>query len=1105
MAKTSPGTPSSPGFKGKTPVTMDVEKIIELANEHARLKLVVSNLKKEIPLSQKVIDDKKIERDKIKDKRKAEYKTLDNEIGLLISRQIIQQDLLKENVALLREIEKTINNVGNIAASKNLPPRATPEELDKAKKEKERKEKEEERVKKEKEEKDKIDAEKKEALVLLRRLSKGDTTLTAEEKQLAFKYEDELTSKIDDEDKKEKAEAKKKKDIRTKIAETLSKDGEAELETAEKIHLMKDGEAEEVGKVLSKLNKEQADKIQKEEDDKKAVIQKEQEKQNTINIIVNILVLDNKITNPDQEKFYTENKADIDAKVLKAKEELLNTQKASVLEKLSEETALTAEEQKIYNTNKSELDAKIVDVLKTKLAAARTASDTTLITKYETAIESRLRLSKKTMEDYEPLIKRFTENTKHINELEAKSKLSVGQQQLLNDLKQEKNEIYASLDKFGPSGRGFADLEVARNDLAKTSQEFNKTFKSKYFGAKIVGVFAGMFGSKWSAVKETEATAGAQAKMTNARYKYDKIRENLMNVFIGEEYAVREAFGQDLKNLNPANEVALNDFINSIGKKFIDDEYQNLEKAKNILEGTVRGSAMRRFGQWYSQGGPYKNIKNPVLRKVLNRVTSGLVLSSAIFLLPGVGAGAAFGSYLGYRATRAAVSGTVGESAALGVATLYGGKLNDKGEFTKFAKTRDEEFAESRRKFVQLMSERRGKEEKSPLVTPTMMQTLNQEHAKTISNYMNSQGNARRAEMWTRIIAGGATAAFMTQLIPNPTTINPNPIVVPKPDNFSEPRVVVDTDHVNHGGGMRAPIENHLNDNEIPKEGILDLDNESGPKLDDTVLPDPASDKLADIDNSASDAIDQKIALYKQYSDPGSEGDFYRSRGLDVMGKELGTRGQITQVNDGTISYYVKGYEHLARGNGDWRPLEDAPFYKEYHLAHDNYLNAQDQIKTLEADKIKLKIDALQDNNPNTGSVEDNIDNSPKAATGNIETKIIPETPEQHTDKLVDQIYGHDTGLGHESGVDSQEWQSVKDMPANKFLRNYRTNIDDTYANTKYDIPEQNKFADTILEKAEKYNMKPKAGGLFSNAETLEHFVDRISKAELENKTQSSK
>ncbi len=1097
----------------KTPDNLTPSAQNELVKEIIRLESLMESLEQEIKESRSRGLTAANKRDKIKDKTKKEYTTFSNEIKKEIKIQGTKRDKIDEIKSVLRELKGKSMDVDNIAVSKKHPPKSTPEELDKAKKALEKKKEEEERAKLEKEEKDKINAEKKEALELLRRLSKGDDTLLDEEKKLAFKYEDELTSKIDDEDKKEKAEAKKKKDIRAKIAETLSKDGEAELEIAEKIHLMKDGEAEEIGKVLSMLNKEQADKIQKEEDDKKAVIQKEQEKQNTINIIVNILVLDNKITNPDQEKFYTENKAEIDAKVLKAKEELLNTQKASVLEKLSEETALTEEEQKIYNANKSELDAKIVDVLKTKLAAARTASDTTLITKYETAIESRLRLSKKTMEDYEPLINRFSETTKHINELEAKSKLSVGEQQLLNDLKQEKNEIYESLDKFGPSGRGFADLEVARNDLAKTSQEFNKTFKSKYFGAKIVGVFAGMFGSKWSAVKETEATAGAQAKMTNAKYKYDKIRENLMNVFIGEEYAVREAFGQDLKNLNPANEVALNDFINSIGKKFIDDEYQNLEKAKNILEGTVRGSAMRRFGQWYSQGGPYKNIKNPVLRKVLNRVTSGLVLSSAIFLLPGVGAGAAFGSYLGYRATRAAVSGTVGESAALGVAKLYGGKLNDKGEFIKFAKTRDEEFAESRRKFVQLMSERRGKEEKPPLVTPTMMQTLNQEHAKTISNYMNSQGNARRAEMWTRIIAGGATAAFMTQLIPNPTTINPtpiqtsdpNPIVVPKPDNFSEPRVVVDPDHANHGGGMRAPIENHLNDSVMSTDDSLNLEEETGPK----VQPDPINTggNIEDPGNTviSADVIDQKIALYKQFENPGSEGDFYQSRGLDVMGKELGTRGQITQVNDGTISYYVKGYEHLARGNGDWRPLEDAPFYKEYHLAHDNYLDAQDQIKNLEAEKIKLKIDALQDNNPNTGSVEDNIDNSPKAATGNIETKIIPETPEQHTDKMVDEIYGHDTALGHESGIDSDEWQSVKDMPARKFLRNYRTNIDDTYANTKYDIPEQNKFADTILEKAEKYNMKPKAGGLFSKAETLEHFVDRISKVELENKAQGSK
>lgn len=1098
----------------KTPDNLTPSAQNELMKEIIRLESLMESLEQEIKESRNRGRTAANKRDKIKDKTKKEYTTFSDEIKKEIKLQGTKRDKIDEITAILRELNGKSMDVGNVSRSKNLPPKSTPEELKKAKKALEKKNAE-----------DLAKKEKEEALVLLRRLEKGDATLNTEQKELAFKYEDELVPQIEEEIKKEKSEAKKKKDIRTKIAEALNKEGEVEFSTAEKIHLMKDGEVEEIQKISVQLNKEHVDKvqkeekekqdkIQKEEDAKKAALEQEKEKQDAINAIVDILAIDAKITNPDQEKFDTENKAEIDTKVTKAKDEILNIKKNSVIEKLSEKSTLTADEQKVYDANKTELDINVVDTLKTKLAAVRVANDFGLIAKYEDLIRARIETVKNAKDNYKPLadsLNRLQNDTRYQN-LKSRNDLSQSEKDLLAEYQREEAQINTGIDNLGPAGRHYVNLDINRSNLAKATQEFKSTFKSKFFGAKVLGVFAGMFGSKWSAVKETDKTAAAQKKVSSMQASYDEVRRSLLNIQMDEEYKVRGVFGQTKEQM--VGDQTLQNFINNITEDLVIEERHKLDALNREMEGTVRGSAMQRFGRWYSKDfmnfGPFKGSEKTVARNVAKRVISGLVFGTV--LLPFVGAGAGLGTYFGYRALRAGFSATVGESFAAGLAHSVGGKLTANNRFEKFEKKTKEELQPMIDKVRAEMLGRITAGEK-PVVNPTLMQYINTEEIKANNNYLKRESNLRRGEMLTRIIAGGATAYGMTQLIPNPTTINPtpiqtsdpNPIVVPKPDNFSEPRVVIDTDHANHGDGMRAPIENHLNDSAVSTDDSLNLEEETGPK----VQPDPINTggNIEDPGNTviSADVIDQKIALYKQFENPGSEGDFYQSRGLDVMGKELGTRGQITQVNDGTISYYAKGYEHLSRGNGDWRPLEDASFYKEYHLAHDNYLDAQDQIKNLEAEKIKLKIDALQDKNPNTGSVEDNIDNSPKATTGNIETKIIHETPEQHTDKLVDEIYGHDTAMGHESGIDSDEWQSVKDMPARKFLRNYRTNIDDTYANTKYDIPEQNKFADTILEKSEKYNIKPRAGGLFSKAETLEHFVDRLSKAELENKTQSSK
>ncbi len=522
-------------------------------------------------------------------------------------------------------------------------------------------------------------------------------------------------------------------------------------------------------------------------------------------------------TDPLDKKFYEDHKADIESEIPAIKEANLKLAKENLITQIVTGNALTPAEEKLEQEHKAELDPLIIKKLKEALVTAENNGDIDERNRLRELIESRIRLSHKSKEAYEPLIKRFKEVSARIEKLEAEidakkdhahghtdshghahndghghdSHAPAGHdnhgsdvdEHLLHALKKERDDIYASLDKLGPSGRDLAHLETARESLAKASQEFQKSFVRKFPGAKILGVMAGMFGSKWSAVKESDKTAHAQEKMRKAQSSYNDVREKLMNVFIGEEYAVREAWGQDLKNLSNTDRESMKDFLNGISKQFIDDEYKKLDKAKNVLEGTVRGSAMRRFGEWYSKGGFYKNVKNPVLRKVLNRVTSGAILSAGIFLVPGVGAGAAFGSYVGYRAGRAAISGTVGESMALGVATAYGGKLNDKGEFEKLAAVRDAELKESRKNFTKLMMERLGKEEK-PLMTASLMQKLNEDHARAVGNYMNSQGNVRRAEMWTRLLTGGAMAYGLTHLIPNPV---PTYIPGPQPAPISGP------------------------------------------------------------------------------------------------------------------------------------------------------------------------------------------------------------------------------------------------------------------------------------------------------------------------------
>ncbi len=861
------------------PQNIDVERILELTKKAVLLESERDSLKSEITNLQTEIDSYREKLDKIGDKRKAEYKDINNKLNLAIVAITAKQKVeLPQKNADLKETKEKLNNVANISASKNLPQRD-----DNARKNQEKVEKENEKSKKIKELAEKFNAdpgslndEEKELVNqnmeafrkelkkskayqldvedfrkklakaefegrdltleervekdllftdptekqkvedlklemqnghnqksdIAQKLAKG-TALTAFEKDYYKKNKSSIDARVPEfaevEDENKQAVIDK---ISTIIAEgrTLSSAQQMQLRKyqteileavgpkIDKIANAKNirieiAEAELEGRALTTeqnvfllLPGERA-----EIDAQKTNIGNHR---NKLDSLARELAAGIQITDPADKDFYEANKAVIDAKIPAAKEAKLKQDKQNIIDKLVSGTVLTAEESAFEKDHHGEIDGKVMEALRSKLADLQTnGGNPNDINAVRNAIESRIRKSKKTMEEYEPLIKRFKETNEQIIKLQAKSKLSAGEQELLNNLKQEKEQIYNGLDALGPSGRGFADLELARNDLAKASKEFEGTFVKKFHGAKIWGVVAGMFGSKWSALKESDRTPAALEKMRNAQQSYDKVREGLMNVFIEEEYSVREAFGQDLKNLGAQDKREVEAFLNNISKQFITSEYEKLNDTKNVLEGTVRGSAMRRFGEWYSKGGFYKNVKNPVLRKVLNRVTSGTILSAGLFMVPGVGAGAALGTYLGYRATRAAVSGTVGESMAAGVARIYGGKLNKKGEFEKFAKVRDADFEASRQAYVNEMMQRLGQEEK-PLMTSSTMQKLNGEHAKAVSNYMNSQGNARRAEMWTRLLTGGAMAYSMTHLLPNPTA---SYIPGPSHDNVPSP------------------------------------------------------------------------------------------------------------------------------------------------------------------------------------------------------------------------------------------------------------------------------------------------------------------------------
>lgn len=359
------------------------------------------------------------------------------------------------------------------------------------------------------------------------------------------------------------------------------------------------------------------------------------------------------------------------------------------------------------------------------------------------------------------------------------NKMSFNQKMELKAFNTQKETLTKNLSQIGPSGMDFVALEKARAELAKSSQEYSKSFKPKFFGSKVLAGIGNMFGFKWSGIKEGHHTAHAKHEMHHAQEHYEKIRQKLMQNFISEEHSVRKVWQQE--NTDIAN--GMEGLLRGVKREFINREYEKLDDLKHILEDSVKKPAFEKFAKWYKNS--YWNwIKNERVRTVAKRLTNALFLGGVLAPFSMAGAGAV----LGYKLTRAAISGVAGESAAAAVAGIFGGAKNAKGEFARFANMRDAEFRKHEDQFVNTINEQILANQ-NPNINQTISNSLRTNHEDAIHQMQRRENRVRKGEMWARILVGGGTLYGLSQLDPDHIIVprpnpEPTPLPVPNPDEI---------------------------------------------------------------------------------------------------------------------------------------------------------------------------------------------------------------------------------------------------------------------------------------------------------------------------------
>ncbi len=904
------------------------------------------------------------------------------------------------------------------------------------------------------------DAEKAAAVLLTRRLLAYDTTLTPAELAIEKKHRTESRATIA----KEKQEEDELDRKREEIAKILNESGEegGSFTDDQKLFLAEPGEVEKINLKLKEIGEKEQKKIQA--------------------------------------------KNEADAKAKKEADELEAKKKRDAFGAMNPEQKRAAAMERYQKI----IDAKIKEIkdrygadtagAEAEIQALRNASSA----KREGVNGSHERKMNSYRKNSEGLREIFANKEYQKLSKMSPDKMNYDQIKALEAFKGNIAKFHENLEKAGPSGKDFSNLEVARAELAKSSQDYQRSFQSKFFGSKVLAGIGNMFGFKWSGIKEGKDTKAFKAAMYKAQGGYDAIRQRLMQNVVSEEHAVRKAWKENPDQMARGME----NLFRSVKREFINREYEKLDDLKHILEGSVKKPAFERFSVWY-KNKYWNSIKNERVRNVVKRLTNALVLGGALLPFSAVAGGALIGS----RMLRAGIGGTLGESAAAGVAAGFGGEKNAKGEFVKFAKMRDAEFEKNTDQEWAMFREQilAGQ---SPKMNQDIMNKFKTNHEGSIHKMQQREARVRKGEMWARAIVGGFSVYELHKLDPGNIMVPGNEDLadthgVPKPGSGSEYNPGGHHDNFRAGynntdqGPATSPeVQTPVGD---PTKIIPPPEKIIPPSVDHT-LP-MTGDPLVDAKNALENA-------YKAQYDA-VHGDYFYNHAIDMSSpraiyNSLVNSGHEVHVQaDGMTPMQVPDLDKIDRGVATAFIVDGKKYWLESYGAnsgavlerdlvfgvdeHSHPITLRDYYAYQKLDHYKMVDQPYQQwlkdkatatarsNNPNG-----NTNGAPNGPTADeIKEQMLKEQAiKSASDDKFKSWVNDSFGRARKDGIDTRAWKNLKDDNAEKFLSK-NPSPGDEY------VGKEDDFWELLTEEAKRTGLKP------YDKETVEAFARRVAETEI--------
>lgn len=684
-------------------------------------------------------------------------------------------------------------------------------------------------------------------------------------------------------------------------------------------------------------------------------------------------------------------------------------------------------------------------------------------------------------------------------------KMNYDQIKALEAFKGNISNFHKNLEKVGPSGKDFSNLEVARAELAKSSQDYQRSFQSKFFGSKVLAGIGNMFGFKWSGIKEGKDTKTFKAAMYKAQTGYDAIRQRLMQNVVSEEHAVRKAWKENPDQMARGME----NIFRSVKREFINREYEKLDDLKHILEGSVKKPAFERFSVWY-KNKYWNSIKNERVRNVVKRLTNALVLGGALLPFSAVAGGAVIGS----RMLRAGIGGVLGESAAAGVAAGFGGEKNAKGEFVKFANMRDAEFEKNTDEELAMFNEQILSGQ-SPKMNQDIMNKFKTNYEGSIHKMQKREARVRKGEMWARAIVGGFSVYELHKLDPGNIMVPDDNITdthgVPKPGTGSGYHPGGHHDFRDHGSnGEQGPA--NTPEVKTPVDGSTKIIPPS-----EKIIPPPIEHTLPMTGDPLVDAKNALENAYKAQYDA-VHGDYFYNNKIDMSSpraiyNSLVNSGHEVHVQgDGMTPMQVPDLDKIDRGVATAFIVDGKKYWLESYGAtsgavlerdlvfgvdeHSHPITLRDYYAYQKLDHYKM-VDqpyqqwlkdkataAARSNNPSGGS---------NGATGGSNGPTADEIREQMLKEQAIKSASDDKfkswvddsfGRGRKDGIDTRAWKNLKDDNAEKFLSK-NPSPGDEY------VGKEDDFWEVLKEEAKRTGLKP------YDKETVEAFARRVAETEI--------